>query len=200
LVSFAIVAQRRQSTATMGRKLIRRVPIDKDSSTKWAKGHITIVTTQHFLLYSSGYVITSTAYLIHSGTFTKDLLPTAVILIFAVCFHGIRCIREQELIFAGLCVTPLHLRLQLDNPAITSTHREKLLGFIIMPGSAIKVFRPASGYSLDGGYRTGPRFYCRQTFVVSHVSKSKSPLASDRCRHTMYTTACWCRSKPHSNV
>jgi hypothetical protein len=70
----------------MGRKLIRRMPTEQESSKKWAKGHITIIIAHHVLLYSSGYVVASTAYLIHSGTFTKALLPTAVILIFAVCY------------------------------------------------------------------------------------------------------------------
>lgn len=73
----------------MGRKLIRRVPLEKDCSNKWAKGHITIVVAQHFLLYSSGYVIASTAYLIHNGTFTRDLLPIAAILMFTVCLHDV---------------------------------------------------------------------------------------------------------------
>lgn len=69
----------------MGRKLIRRVPTEKDCSNKWSKAHITIIISQHCLLYSSGYVIASTAYLIHDGTFTRNLLPVAVILVFAVC-------------------------------------------------------------------------------------------------------------------
>lgn len=73
----------------MGRKLIRRVPTEKDCSKKWPKGHITIVVAQHLLLCSSGYIIASTVYLTHSGIFTKDLLPIAVILVFAVCLHGI---------------------------------------------------------------------------------------------------------------
>ena len=81
----------------MGRKLIRRVPTEKDcSSKKWAKGHITIVVAQHFLLYTSGYVIASTAYLVHNGTFTRELLPVAVILIFSVCLHGICCFLDES--------------------------------------------------------------------------------------------------------
>lgn len=75
----------------MGRKLIRRVPVEKESkSDNPAKGHVTIIVAQHFLLYSTAYVIASTAYLTHNGTFTKDLLPIAVILVFAVCLCGPR--------------------------------------------------------------------------------------------------------------
>jgi ABC-type transport system involved in cytochrome bd biosynthesis fused ATPase/permease subunit len=73
----------------MGRKLIRRMPTDEDRSNKVSKGHAGIVVAQHVLLFSSGYVIASTAYLIHTGSITNDLLPTAVILVFAVCIHGI---------------------------------------------------------------------------------------------------------------
>jgi hypothetical protein len=73
----------------MGRKLIRRVPVEKESSgDNLAKGHITIVVAQHLLLYSSGYVVASTAYLTYNGAFTKELLPIAVILVFAVCLSG----------------------------------------------------------------------------------------------------------------
>ena len=68
----------------MGWKLIRRVPTEKDCSKKWSKGHITIIVSQHCLLYSSGYVIASTAYLVHNETFTRDFLPIAVVLVFAV--------------------------------------------------------------------------------------------------------------------
>jgi hypothetical protein len=73
----------------MGRKLVRRVPVEKESSgDNMAKGHVTIVVAQHLLLYSSGYVVASTAYLTYDGTSTKDLLPIAVILVFAVCLYG----------------------------------------------------------------------------------------------------------------
>lgn len=74
-------------TTDMGRKLIRRVPTEQDLSKKLPKGHIAIVAAQHVLLYSSGYVIASTAYLVHTSTITKDLLPAAVILVFAVRIH-----------------------------------------------------------------------------------------------------------------
>jgi hypothetical protein len=73
----------------MGKKLIRRVPIEQENNNSRAKGHYTIVLAQHLLLYGSGYVLASTAYLIHGGSFTRDLLPTAVILMFAVCACGI---------------------------------------------------------------------------------------------------------------
>jgi hypothetical protein len=74
----------------MGRKIIRRVSVEKESSSdNLANGHFTIVVAQHLLLYSSGFVIVSTAYLTYNGTFAKDLLPIAVILIFAVCLHDI---------------------------------------------------------------------------------------------------------------
>lgn len=72
----------------MGRKLIRRVPVEKvekDASERIAKGHIAIIIAQHLLIYSSGYVIASTAYLIHTGAITRDLLPTAIMLEFSVC-------------------------------------------------------------------------------------------------------------------
>jgi hypothetical protein len=69
----------------MGRKLIRRAPNEKDCSNERSKGHITIIVGQHLLLYNSGYGIASTAYLIHNGTFTRDLLPIAMTLVFAVC-------------------------------------------------------------------------------------------------------------------
>jgi hypothetical protein len=68
----------------MGRKLIRRMPTEKDQKTRTPKGHIAIIIAQHVLLYSSGYVIASTAYLIHTRSITNDLLPAAVILVFAV--------------------------------------------------------------------------------------------------------------------
>lgn len=74
-------------TATMGRKLIRRMPTEKDLDEKSAKGHIAIIIAQHLLVCSSGYVVASTAYLIHIGTITRDLLPAAIILVFAVCIH-----------------------------------------------------------------------------------------------------------------
>lgn len=65
------------------------MPAEKESSTeKSAKGQISIVVAQHCLLYSSGYVVASTAYLTYNGTFTEDLLPIAVILVFAVCLCG----------------------------------------------------------------------------------------------------------------
>jgi hypothetical protein len=73
----------------MGRKLIRRVSVEKDVGNKSAKGHITIIIAQHFLLYTSGYVVASTAYLIYNGTFTKDLLPIAVILEFSVYLNDV---------------------------------------------------------------------------------------------------------------
>ena len=75
----------------MSRKLIKRVLTEKDYSDKWSKGHATIIAAQHCLLYSSGYVLASTAYLIHNGTFTKDLLPIAVTLVFAVCLCNALC-------------------------------------------------------------------------------------------------------------
>jgi hypothetical protein len=68
----------------MGRKLIRRMPTEKDRSDKTPKGLIAIIIAQHVLLYSSGYVIASIAYLIHTGIITNDLLPAAVILVFTV--------------------------------------------------------------------------------------------------------------------
>jgi ABC-type transport system involved in cytochrome bd biosynthesis fused ATPase/permease subunit len=71
----------------MGRKLVRRMPTEKDRSNKLSKGHITIIVAQHVLLYSSGYVIASTAYPIHTRIVTNDLLPAAVILVFAVSFY-----------------------------------------------------------------------------------------------------------------
>ena len=73
----------------MGRKLIRQVPVEKDVGDKSAKGQISIIVAQHFLLYTSGYVVASTAYLIHNGTFTKNLLPIAVILGFSVYLDDI---------------------------------------------------------------------------------------------------------------
>jgi ABC-type transport system involved in cytochrome bd biosynthesis fused ATPase/permease subunit len=73
----------------MGRKLIRRMPTEKDKSNKIQKGHIAIIVAQHVLLYSSGYVIASTAYLIHTGIITNDLLPAAVILVFAVSLYEV---------------------------------------------------------------------------------------------------------------
>jgi ABC-type transport system involved in cytochrome bd biosynthesis fused ATPase/permease subunit len=73
----------------MGRKLIRRMPTEKDQKTRIPKGHIAIIVAQHVLLYSSGYVIASTAYLIHTRSITNDLLPAAVILIFAVSLYEV---------------------------------------------------------------------------------------------------------------
>lgn len=72
----------------MGRKLIRRFPVEKeterDESKDSRKEHVAIVIAQHLLLWSSGYIVASTAYLVHTGAITKDLIPTAVILIFTV--------------------------------------------------------------------------------------------------------------------
>lgn len=83
-----VVTKNTLHTATMGRKLIRRVPTEKDPEEKIAKGHIAIIVAQHLLTYSSGYVVASTAYLIHTRTITKDLLPAAILLLFAVCIFG----------------------------------------------------------------------------------------------------------------
>jgi hypothetical protein len=89
LVSISSIFPTKKSTWTtnMGRKLVRRMPTEKDRSNKLSKGHITIIVAQHVLLYSSGYVIASTAYLIHTRIVTNDLLPAAVILVFAVSFY-----------------------------------------------------------------------------------------------------------------
>lgn len=80
----------------MGRKLIRRVPIEKDVSSISAKTHITIIVAQHFLLYTSGYVVASTAYLVHNGTFTKNLLPIAVIMEFSVNLNDFWSILDND--------------------------------------------------------------------------------------------------------
>jgi ABC-type transport system involved in cytochrome bd biosynthesis fused ATPase/permease subunit len=65
------------------------MPTEKDQKTRIPKGHIAIIVAQHVLLYSSGYVIASTAYLIHTRSITNDLLPAAVILIFAVSLYEV---------------------------------------------------------------------------------------------------------------
>jgi hypothetical protein len=104
-----------------------------------AKGHISIVVAQHLLLYTSGYVVASTAYLIHNGTFTKNLLPIAVILEFSVCLNVwfVLVLLDNGLTFAGLCITYLHRPLQPNSMAVISTRWTKLLDFPSMLGSAI---------------------------------------------------------------
>ena len=109
LIRSTFLVQRHTRSTRMGRKLIRRAPTEKDSSSKWPRGQITIVVAQHLLFYSSGYVIASTAFLVHNGTFTKYLLPIAVILVFAVCLPWYFPMSWTVADFiAGLCITSLH--------------------------------------------------------------------------------------------
>lgn len=69
----------------MGRKLIRRLPVEKESSAGSTKKRLlVIIFAQHVLLWSSAYVVGSTAYLIHTGAVTKELIPVATVLVFTV--------------------------------------------------------------------------------------------------------------------
>jgi hypothetical protein len=45
---------------------------------------LTIVFLQHVLLWSSAYVVASTAYLIYTGAITEGLMPVAAVLVFTV--------------------------------------------------------------------------------------------------------------------
>jgi hypothetical protein len=68
----------------MGRKLIRRLPVEKESKAATRKRLLAMVFLQHVLLWSSAYVVASTAYLIHTGAITKELMPVAAVLVFTV--------------------------------------------------------------------------------------------------------------------
>lgn len=68
---------------------------------------------------------------------------------------------KSQLIVPGLCITHLHLRLQLHSMAIISTRWEKLLDFIRNFGNAVQELHSVSGYSLDGRFRACYRFHSR---------------------------------------
>lgn len=81
--------QQTQSFTTMGRKLVRRVPLEKEFSTITRKRLLATVFLQHVLLWSSAYVVASTAYSIHTGAITKELMPLAAVSVFTVSVLGI---------------------------------------------------------------------------------------------------------------
>jgi hypothetical protein len=58
---------------------------EKDAKRNLPNGRIGIVVTQHMLLYSSGYVLASTAYLVYTRTVVRGYNRAAIILMFAVC-------------------------------------------------------------------------------------------------------------------
>jgi hypothetical protein len=68
----------------MGRKLIRRLPVEKESRAGTRKRLAAIVFLQHVLLWSSAYVVAGTAYLIHTGAVTRELMPVAAVSVFTV--------------------------------------------------------------------------------------------------------------------
>jgi hypothetical protein len=175
----------------MGRKLIRRMPTEKDKSNKIPKGHIAIIVAQHVLLYSSGYVIASTAYLIHTGIITNDLLPAAVILVFAVSLYKVGR-HVSQLTGIGLCINCVRLPLQRDSMAMVSTRWEKLFDITSVSGNSIQVRHPICGHSLDGGYRARYRFHSREASVVSRVCESTTALSGDRRWRTVYNTTRQC--------
>lgn len=111
----------------MGRKLVRRVPLEKDLDKKSRKGHVAIIIAQHLLLWSSGYVVASTAYLIHIGAIAKDLIPAAVILTFTVSLaETVSPAIKQLLISPGLRKPAVYLHLQRSRLALDKTSGQEL--------------------------------------------------------------------------
>lgn len=109
-------------------------------------------------------------------------------------------LHKSQLTVSGLCITHLHLGLQLHSMAIISTHWEKLLGFTSVLGNAIHELHFVRGYNLDGRFRACYRFHGRQTSIMSCVSKSKALFASDQRGYAMHSAARRCCSKPHGHV
>jgi hypothetical protein len=58
--------------------------VEKESRACTRKRLLAVVFLQHVLLGSSAYVVASTAYLIHTGAVTRELMPVAAVSVFTV--------------------------------------------------------------------------------------------------------------------
>jgi len=154
----------------MGRKLVRRVPIEKNLDKKSRKGHVAIVVAQHLLLWSSGYVVASTAYLIHIGAITKGLIPAAVVLIFTVSLaETISPAIKQLLTTPGLRKPAVYLHMQRSGLALDKTSRQELSDVLSMSAIIGKEYFAVHRNRLGRGIGRRDHLHRRPAPHLSHV-------------------------------
>lgn len=154
----------------MGRKLVKRVLIEKNLDKKPRKGHVAIIIAQHLLLWSSGYVIASTAYLIHTEAITKDLIPAAVILISTVGLaEMVSPAIKQLLITPGLRKLAFYLHMQRSGLALDKTSRQKLSDIPSMSPIIGKECFAVHRNRLGRGIGRRDHLHRRQAPYLSHV-------------------------------
>lgn len=177
----------------MARKLIKREQSAQrlDSRAPWS--HAAVIACQHGMLWSSLYVIASTAYLLAMGVISAEVLPSAVVLLVAVGTFVPPKVDVANLRLAGRY---LHRLVGSAQPGVVASGSsiQRPTGEQItdsrVDGEKLVAFRR---HSMDGCVWTDYHFHGGATADMSGISRSCTDWIVAGHWYTMLSAACRCR-------
>jgi len=184
----------------MARKLVKREHSKKSVRAGAQRGHVVIVACQHGMLWSTLYVIATTAYLLATRVISKEVLPSAVILLVAVSALVLTYVDPANSGLAERHIDHLVVSPQsglMDGGSSLQRYSGRQTADGPIDGKERGAFR---GHSLDGSVWLDHHSHRCAAAVVLDPRKGSNVCVAFRHRYTVYGAACKYRRQSSSHV